>query len=232
MNRIKQWLKRFKELRKKTDRPGLTTIKGGQEQVGMVKVDQAFCQRGNRKLIRRQLGCKGPLIISVAGLEKDNGILLLLKAYRLLVHKKKLSSDILLLITHCEQDKLVTGQNWPCDPEVQRLLEGIEDCVKFFGPQSKERLATLYSAANATVIPVQQEQSILDAQACGSPVITVMESGKQLVLDGETGLIVNEEPEDMSLAMEAIILNEILAKRMGKQAAMRMKQLTGQAVST
>lgn len=217
--------------KKSSDRPELISLKGGQEQVELVKVDQAFCVKGNRKLVRRQLGCRGSLIVSISGLGKDYGIITLLKAFHLLVNKKG-SSNILLLITHCEAENMQPDMSFPKDPEVLKLLEGLENRVKFFGPQSKERLATLFSAATVTVVPYQKEQTLLEAQACGSPVITDQRVEPNLVLDGETGLLVTDDPEDLALAMEAIIINEVMAKRMGKKAAIRMKLLAGQAVST
>jgi len=218
--------------KKSSERPELRTLKGGQEQVELGKVDQAFCVKGNRKLVRRQLGCRGSLIVSVSGLDREHGIVSLLKAFRLLVNKKGSSKHILLLITHCEEQDMEPETHRPKNPEVAKLVEGIESRVKFFGPQSKERLATLFSAATVTVVPFQKDQVLLEAQACGSPVITDQRVAPKLVVDGETGLLVTEDPEDLSLAMEAILINEVMAKRMGKQAAIRMKQLAGQAVST
>lgn len=231
MANFKQWMYIWMRRRKSSERPEFKSIKGGQEQVE-VKVDQAFSVKGNRKLVRRQLGCKGALIVSVSGLKEEHGILTLLKAFSLLVNKKGSSKRVLLLITDCEEEDLDPDTNLPSNPELLKVLDGIGNNVKFFGKQSKERLATLYSAATVTIVPFQREQAVIDAQACGSPVITDRRIVSSIVVDGETGLLVTEDPEDLSLAMEAIMINEVMAKRMGKQAAIRMKRLAGQAVST
>jgi len=116
-----------------------------------------------------------------------------------------------------------TGQD-----EVGRLMElaasaGVADRVMFFPPQPHDRLSVFYSAAEAVLVPSRSESFglvALEAQACGAPVIGAAVGGlTQLVVDGETGLLVKgHQPLDYAARIVSLLGDPALGARLGEGA--------------
>src|SRR6184192_2825245 len=93
----------------------------------------------------------------------------------------------------------------------------------FTGYLSGNELATAYASADIFVFPSTTDtfgNVILEAQACGLPVI-VSDSGgpKELVEDKSNGLITkSHDVEDFTRAIRALVTDSALRERMGKSA--------------
>lgn len=111
----------------------------------------------------------------------------------------------------------------PKDDKLRKAIEGIENRVKFLGPQSQEELALLFNSATATIVPSFYESFGMvaaEAQACGSPVIASNVGGlKNVVQDGISGLLVETKNEiDLAIAMDILSANALLTERLSRQA--------------
>jgi D-inositol-3-phosphate glycosyltransferase len=100
--------------------------------------------------------------------------------------------------------------------EAPRQLEelaahlGIADLVRFLPPQSPDRLALHYRAADVAVVPSHNESFglvALEAQACGTPVVAAAVGGlPTAVRDGVSGVLVgSRDPGAYAAAIRAVL---------------------------
>jgi glycosyltransferase involved in cell wall biosynthesis len=81
--------------------------------------------------------------------------------------------------------------------EVEPLIDG--DGIRYVGEVGEEKLE-LYAGARALLMPIRWAEPfglvMTEAMACGTPVIAFREgSAPELVIDGETGFVVDDEHE-------------------------------------
>jgi glycosyltransferase involved in cell wall biosynthesis len=85
-----------------------------------------------------------------------------------------------------------------------------------------DELVHLYNTARCTVYtPILEPFGLvpLESMACGTPVVAVKEGGvRESVVDGQTGLLLDRDPEQFAAAVRTLLENEELAKRYGRQA--------------
>lgn len=107
-------------------------------------------------------------------------------------------------------------------PYSEAFAKSLPEAI-FTGYLSGDELATAYASADIFVFPSTTDtfgNVILEAQACGVPVI-VSDSGgpKELVEDKSNGLITkSRDLEDFAGAIRALVTNPSLRERMGKSA--------------
>src|SRR3712207_2001559 len=100
--------------------------------------------------------------------------------------------------------------------EAPRQLEqlvaglGIADLVRFLPPADTELLAEHYRAADVAVVPSHNESFglvALEAQACGTPVVSAAVGGlRTAVRDGVSGVLVEgRDPVDYAAAIRAVL---------------------------
>jgi D-inositol-3-phosphate glycosyltransferase len=188
-----------------------------------IGVAPSFKALYNRPQLRRQLGYTGPLVVFAGRLEETKGIHTLLEAFRLLLARGGAPERTKLVLAGGQVEAIDLERRQPLDEKLRQDIQGMEEHIEFVGPKSQEELALLFNAATVTVVPSYYESFGMvaaEAQACGSPVIASRVGGLQNVVnDGETGLLVEpKNAEDLSLAIESLISNDLLTQRLGKQA--------------
>lgn len=143
-----------------------------------------------------------------------------------LVHQK--GFDLLLeAVAHVSADIRWTLEilgEGPLRAALERQIDhlGLRDRVTM--PGNCADLASAYERADAFVLPSRYEgfpNALLEAMAHGLPVITAdCPSGpREIVDDGVNGLLVpSESPRDITVAMERLVTNDALRRRLGQSA--------------
>jgi glycosyltransferase involved in cell wall biosynthesis len=119
-------------------------------------------------------------------------------------------------------------------PQLPKLKEtlrigGLQDRVRFLGWQPVETLREEYRTASLFLFPSRHEgmpNAVLEAMASGLPVIASRIAGnEELVLPGETGLLVATEDTDaLRDALRELLSDEARRERMGRAAQLRVMQ--------
>lgn len=180
--------------------------------------DEMFMQQGSKfkggkETVKRGLGIRNKKVILYVGqLIERKGVRYLIEAYNQL---KRDYDDACLVIIG--------------DGPLRKELEGIcaEGDIKgvhFTGNKSQRELPKYYSIADLFVLPTLEDiwgLVVNEAMACGLPVISTIAAGcsVDLIIPGENGFIVDEANVDqLSSAMKKIILDENLARKMGRKS--------------
>lgn len=109
-------------------------------------------------------------------------------------------------------------------PALRRLAErlGVADRVAVLGPRTHARLAPLYRAADAVVMPSRSESFglvALEAQACGTPVVGADVGGLRGLLAGGGGTVVSgHEPDAFARAVLPYLLDPGLRASVSRAA--------------
>lgn len=94
--------------------------------------------------------------------------------------------------------------------------------------QDDQEMLQLYNRAAAFVYtPIMEPWglAIVEAMACGAPVVAVREGGiRESVLDGQTGLLVERDEADFADAVHKILTSSSLAQDLGRNAADYVRQ--------
>jgi len=124
------------------------------------------------------------------------------------------------------------GQLWEACRQLCRAL-GLTDAVEFLGPRSHLEVAATMRRGRAfvqhSVRPSHGDSegtpvAVLEAGAAGLPVVATKHAGIQdVVIDGETGLLVDEgDVEGMAERMLRLANDPALATRLGRAARQRI----------
>lgn len=165
-------------------------------------VDTTRFARVDRQQVRNRLGIAPAtrVIIGVGGLIERKGfhrIIPLLPAIR------RVFPDLLYLIVGggTTQDDML--------PRLQRLAidHGVQDIVRFCGPQVPDELRHFYSAADVFALATAHEgwaNVFLEAMACGLPVVTTAVGGNaEVVRSPDLGRVVPfDDPQAFRTALE------------------------------
>lgn len=170
-------------------------------------------------LVRRKYGLPDSFILSVGTIEPRKNLTSLLEAYRAL---KNEGSDCKLVI--------VGKRGWLYKGFYTRLHElGLEQEVVFPGFVPDEDLPTFYSAADLFVFPSLYEGfglPVLEAMACGVPVITSDTSSLPEVA-GEAALLVDPTSvEALVAAMRRVLDDRALQAEMRARGLKRADRFT------
>jgi|GEM_PF-343022 sugar transferase (PEP-CTERM/EpsH1 system associated) len=106
--------------------------------------------------------------------------------------------------------------------EVRR--QGLETFFNFLG--ARKDIRELLNAIDLMVLPSLWEglpNIILEAMACGTPIVaTAVDGTPEAVVDGETGILIPpRDPDALARAIDHLIGNRELLKKMGRNARMR-----------
>ncbi len=111
------------------------------------------------------------------------------------------------------------------EEELRRL--GLGATVRLLG--EREDVATLLAQSDVFVLASRSEGlplSILEAMAAGLPVVASRVGGvPELVVDGETGLLVRPgDPEQLAAALGRLLADELLRRRLGEAGRARARE--------
>ncbi len=89
-------------------------------------------------------------------------------------------------------------------------------------------LVDLYQRASAFLYAPRLEPFgfvPLEANACGAPVIAIAEGGiRETIVHEETGVMVDAEPESMGTAIDGLMQDSALARRLGRNGAAHVRE--------
>lgn len=124
-------------------------------------------------------------------------------------------------------------------PERERLESlaaerGLADRVAFLGRVSDEALLEAYRRATVFVLPATVDERadteglgvvLLEAMARETPVVATRRGGiVDIVIDGETGLLVDDEVEALARGIESVLADPDAAREMGRRGAERVRR--------
>ena len=184
-------------------------------------VDHFLFRPGDRAVARDALGLDDrPLVLSVGRIQPLKGFDLAIRATEQLSHA--LDVPPLLMIVGG-----ASGNGG--EREVERLKSlatdlGIEDQVRFVGPQPHTLLPTYYQAADVVAVCSHSESfgfAALEAHACGRPVVGTPVGGlSHVVKDGESGyLIEGRDPSVFAGRLKTLLADADLRTDFGNRAA-------------
>lgn len=169
-------------------------------------------------IFREQHALPGDFLLFVGTLQPRKNLVGLLRAYGQLGPEERLPLYV------------VGGEGWMYSDifdEVRRL--GIEDAVHFPGYAASETLPLWYSAATAFIYPSYYEGfglPVLEAMACGTPVVTSNRTSLPEVV-GDAGLLVNpDNPEDIARGLREILADTERRDVMASAGLVQAKQFT------
>jgi len=206
--------------------PGVAAInqgfRSGRPTVGAFgAVDlKRFTPKPRDPAVREKLGLgrEHHVVGIVARMQTHRRFDLLLNAAKILFEKDPMAR--LLVIgrgTHAQKVAMAP---------VQRL--GIADRVCFAGYVQNDFEEVLRSMDLLTFLVPGSDgtcRAVLEAAACGIPAVTTRRGAlPEIVLDGETGLCVNEDPVDLAAAWLRLFEDEALRARLGEAAARRAQE--------
>jgi glycosyltransferase involved in cell wall biosynthesis len=178
--------------------------------------------------VRQKYDLPERFILYVGTIEPRKNLTALLEAYAALMERLSVCdlrpalSDVRLVI--------VGKKGWLYEGFFRRLHElGLEDRVLFTGYVPDEDLPAIYSAADLFVFPSLYEGfglPVLEAMACGTPVIASNASSLPEVA-GEAGIMI--APHDvrgLAEAMERLLMDKQLRAELRARGLERAKQFT------
>lgn len=173
-------------------------------------VDLDRFRPGDSGVARARLGLAPdrPLLLYVGRLDREKNLDLLLDTFARLARR------------HPRAELLLVGRG----TRVGRLRAragalGVGSRVRFLGGVAPTDLPTYYQAADLFVFASTTETqglAVLEAMACGVPVVAVRAPGtEEVVADGVSGLLVPEDPEAFAAAVEGLLGDRDLAAKLG-----------------
>jgi D-inositol-3-phosphate glycosyltransferase len=183
-------------------------------------VDHFLFRSGDRDVARGALGLDDrPVILSVGRIQPLKGFELAIRATEQLSHA--LDRAPLLMIVGGASGNGGAG-------EVERLEKlatdlGVEEQVRFMGPQPHTLLPTYYQAADVVAVCSHSESfgfAALEAHACGRPVVGTPVGGlSHVVKDGESGyLIEGRDPSVFAARLKTLLADADLRTDFGNRA--------------
>lgn len=158
--------------------------------------------------VKEKYKIKGPYFLYLGTLEPRKNVLRIVKAYSQLLKKEK----------KCPQLVLAGKKGWLYDDIFALVMEEkMEDRVVFTGYVETDEVPVLMAGAYAFLFPSLYEGfglPVLEAMACGTPVITSSVSSLPEVA-GDAAILVNPENEnEIAMGMERVLEEEGLRDEM------------------
>ncbi|MBI5472945.1 MAG: glycosyltransferase family 4 protein [Ignavibacteriae bacterium] len=169
--------------------------------------------------VRRKFGIDGPYILFVGTLEPRKNIEKLIAAFELMLKEQKL--DVTLL--------LIGKRGWLYEGILHAMNTSAErQRIRYLNYVSDRELASLYRQALMFVYPSLYEGygfPVLEAMACGVPIITSGNSSMREMADGVAHLVDPNSVEGIAEAMLLLFENEVRRIEMRQRGEMVVRNL-------
>jgi glycosyltransferase involved in cell wall biosynthesis len=123
-----------------------------------------------------------------------------------------------------------------CFREASQLAARLGVTMQVKKGVTESELISLYQRAAVFLYAPKLEPfglAPLEASSCGTPVVAVAEGGvRETVVHGETGMLVDGNPEQMAAAMDMLLDNPAQARKLGEQGADRVRALWAHDAAT
>ncbi|MBL4588529.1 MAG: glycosyltransferase, partial [Alphaproteobacteria bacterium] len=113
----------------------------------------------------------------------------------------------------------------PKEAELKQLAShlGVDDRVHFLGYKTHQQLAELYNQADALILASSREgmpNVLLEAMACGTPVIATNVGGAEEVITSKAaGVLLDERSiDEIVVAINVLLLNTLVAEQTREHA--------------
>ncbi len=166
-----------------------------------------------------------PRVLYVGLLTPRKGVVELLAASRLL-HDRDVPHEIWLVGGTPDEGPAAEAE----------VLAALEGTVRLMGTRPPEQMPAAYAEADVFCLPSWWEAmplSVLEAMAAGLPVVaTDVGDVRRAVADGVTGYVVPvRDPERLASALEGLLTDSALRRRMGTAARARVTEMFSSSVT-
>lgn len=165
--------------------------------------------------VQQKFGLRESFILAIGSSDPRKNIATLLHAYALLPETMRTRHNLVIVWTHSLLAESIANQARAC---------GIEEHVRFLHHVSNDDLIMLYNAASFFVFPSRYEGfglPILEAMACGTPVIAANNSSIPEVA-GDAAILVDAElPAMMAHEMVRLLEDDALRHEMSARSLNR-----------
>lgn len=111
---------------------------------------------------------------------------------------------------------------------------GVEDRVTLLGRKGKEELIALYQESSLFCLPSHQEgmsNALLEAMACGLPVVSTNVGGAEELVDGNGIIVPCGAPKALQDALEALLFDEKKLLAYGKRSLEIAKEFSWDSIA-
>ena len=160
-----------------------------------------------KKEIKLKLHLQNPYFLYHGSIHPRKNIITLLKAFELFKNRNKTNHQLIL----------VGRKAWKTE-ELEVFYEQMKykNEVHFLGKQSDEKLAQILACADASIYPSYFEGfglPVIEAFACGVPVITSKNTSMEEIAAGSAYLFDAANPDDLAKQMLELIQNSSKTER-------------------
>ena len=172
--------------------------------------------------VREKYHIASPFFLFVGALEPRKNLPCLLRAFSLFLKASQGGEQYRLVLA---------GPGGPAFAELQQITHqlGISEQVRFLGYVTDDDIPSLYSAADAFVFPSLGEGfglPIVEAMACGTPVVTSNVSSIPEVAGDAAVLVDPEDVQALARAMERVVFDDDLRRQLVKKGMERAALFT------
>jgi len=196
----------------------VSVVPGGVEERFKPIADPAQLQRA-----RDRLGvANAPFLLAIGVIEPRKNLNRLMDAFRALKERGNVPADLKLV--------LAGGKGWLYDDIFDHHASSpVRDDILLPGFVSDDLLPAIYSLAEALAFPSLYEGfglPILEAMACGTPVVASRSSCLPEVAEGAALMVDPNNVEGLSSALEQVLLDGAVRTRLVDQGFERARQYT------
>jgi glycosyltransferase involved in cell wall biosynthesis len=195
------------------------THEGVSDRFTMLYRDQSL------KSLYDKYGVKEGFVLFVGRLERKKNVEALIKSLRILMDRDKFESQLVL----------VGGRTWIHKEILDCVRQNrVEERIVFVADAGHEELPLFYSAASVFVLPSLHEGfglPILEAMACGTPVVTSNVSSMPEVAGNAAVLVNPHDPESIAEGLRVALFDSARRDELVSRGLERVKGFTWEATA-